>query len=358
MPTPATILIPDISGFTDFMTSTEQEHASHLISSFLETIVKNVDSSFEISEIEGDAVLLFKKGKPASKQEILDQCIQIFNAFHTERKMIQQVVLCPCGACQALIDLSLKFVAHFGTLSEIKINKFVKASGVDMIIAHRLLKNNIRGNEYILFTRSLLDQLHDWDVDHGLHWQSITEEFSSIGKIECHYAFLNDKRKAIPDPPNPTLQYEGTENDFIDIIVEASINDVYMTVIDMPSRHNWMHGISEVSMEDGHTFVGSIHFCSYGGCNAKISPAKLELGTEEIMYGERIQINDMNLDTVYEYRFRKLDNRCRLSARFISLDRNITSEINQFLTEDLRISCNNLAVFARNGFKASPTAEQ
>ena len=47
--TNAVILIPDISGFTHFMSSVELEHASHLISSFLETIVKAANGRFEVS---------------------------------------------------------------------------------------------------------------------------------------------------------------------------------------------------------------------------------------------------------------------------------------------------------------------
>jgi hypothetical protein len=84
----ATILIPDISGFTEFMTTTELEHGAHIISSFLETIVKSADENFEVSEIEGDAVLLYKKGEPISRKELLDQCLKIFNAFHYQRKLI------------------------------------------------------------------------------------------------------------------------------------------------------------------------------------------------------------------------------------------------------------------------------
>jgi class 3 adenylate cyclase len=71
--TNALILIPDISGFTHFMSSMELEHASHLISSFLETIVNAAEDKFEVSEIEGDAVLLYKKDGFATKQELLDQ---------------------------------------------------------------------------------------------------------------------------------------------------------------------------------------------------------------------------------------------------------------------------------------------
>ncbi|MEI9810130.1 MAG: hypothetical protein WDO16_20925 [Bacteroidota bacterium] len=51
-----TILIPDISGFTEFMTSTELSHASHAINMLIDAIVKAVNDEYEVSEIEGDAV--------------------------------------------------------------------------------------------------------------------------------------------------------------------------------------------------------------------------------------------------------------------------------------------------------------
>ena len=60
--TQATILIPDISGFTEFMTTTELSHGAHAVSILIDAIVNAVGEEYEISEIEGDAVLLIKKG--------------------------------------------------------------------------------------------------------------------------------------------------------------------------------------------------------------------------------------------------------------------------------------------------------
>jgi hypothetical protein len=68
----ATILIPDISGFTEFMTTTELSHSSIAINGLIESIVNTVGEEYEVSEIEGDAVLLVKKGPAPSKKEILD----------------------------------------------------------------------------------------------------------------------------------------------------------------------------------------------------------------------------------------------------------------------------------------------
>ena len=56
----ATIFIPDISGYTKFLTTTEITHASHIINELLEIIVNQNDQVFEIGEIEGDAVLMHK----------------------------------------------------------------------------------------------------------------------------------------------------------------------------------------------------------------------------------------------------------------------------------------------------------
>jgi class 3 adenylate cyclase len=154
--TNATILIPDISGFTEFMTSTELGHASHAINMLIDAMLEAVGDEYEVSEIEGDALLLIKKGPAPTKKEIFDTCIKIFNAFHFQRKWMQQHTICACGACQAIIELSLKFVAHHGPLAEIKIGKFVKQSGPEMIVAHRLLKNSINNHEYLLLTEKLV----------------------------------------------------------------------------------------------------------------------------------------------------------------------------------------------------------
>src|SRR5258706_4080584 len=177
----ATILIPDISGFTEFITTTELSHGAHAINILNDSIVKAVGEEYEVSEIEGDAVLLIKKGAAPSKKEILGSCLKIFNAFHFQRKWMQQHTVCPCGACQGIINLTLKFVAHHGPLAEIKVGRFVKQSGPEMIVAHRLLKNSINNNEYLLMTEKLLQQVTDSSEPVEMEWASSSEEYASIG---------------------------------------------------------------------------------------------------------------------------------------------------------------------------------
>jgi hypothetical protein len=199
----ATILIPDISGFTEFMTSTELDHASHAINMLIDSILNAVGEEYEVSEIEGDAVLLIKKGPAPTKKEIVNTCLNIFNAFHFKRKWMQQYTICPCGACQAIINLTLKFVAHHGPLAEIKAGGFVKQSGPEMIVAHRLLKNGINNNEYLLITEKLFKQASEMSEADEMEWLSSSEQYASIGKVDYHFALLNDVRKNVPEPSAP-----------------------------------------------------------------------------------------------------------------------------------------------------------
>lgn len=57
----ATILIPDISGYTEFLTKTELVHSAHIINELLDAILAPNSGEFELSEVEGDALLLYRR---------------------------------------------------------------------------------------------------------------------------------------------------------------------------------------------------------------------------------------------------------------------------------------------------------
>ena len=63
-------------------------------------------------------------------------------------------VSCSCDACQHIDTLRLKLVVHSGRAVVYSIAGNVDLSGVDVIIAHRLLKNSVPSHEYILLTEA------------------------------------------------------------------------------------------------------------------------------------------------------------------------------------------------------------
>ncbi len=345
----ATILIPDISGFTEFMTTTELTHSSIAINGLIESIVNTVGEEYEVSEIEGDAVLLIKKGPAPSKKEILDTCLNIFNAFHFQQKWMQEHTICPCHACRTIRNLSLKFVAHHGPVSEIKVGRFAKLSGPEMIVAHRLLKNSIGNNEYVLMSDKLLQHTADSSDMLDMQWANSSEEYSSIGKVGYSFTLLNEIRNKIPQPTEHQ-SYPTDNTPYLQIPIAANFRDVYMAVMNIPGRPEWMPGLQKVEQDMPHVFIGSIHRCTFDDFKATISPLKMTLSDEEIIYGESWRIEERNLSLIYEYVFRKVDeNSCELALRFMNAGQSpIPKDLNTALSEQMQGMAERLKEYCKN----------
>ena len=320
MPTTnATILIPDISGFTEFMTTTELNHSAHAINMLIDAMIKAVGDEYEVAEIEGDAVLLVRKGSPPTRKEILNTCMNIFNAFHYQRKWMQQHMVCACGACQAIINLTLKFVVHHGPVAEISVGRFVKQSGPEMIVAHRLLKNNIDNNEYLLITEKLFGQEAGLSEQEELEWASSSEEYASIGKVNYRFALLNKARERVPEPPRPENDYRVDDTGYLELSMPANFRDVYMVVMNIPSRVEWVPRLLKVQQDIPAVFIGSVHYCTFEDYQAIISPVRVNMSDEAIFYAESFSVPEMDLSLVYEFAFNNLDDKsCLFSCRFLN----------------------------------------
>ncbi len=333
----ATILIPDISGFTEFMTTTELDHGSHAINILLDAIITAVGDEYEISEIEGDAVLMFKRGPAPSKKEILDICLKIFDSFHFKRKWMQQHTICPCGACQAIINLTLKFVAHHGPIGEMKVGRFVTLSGTDVIVAHRLLKNSINSNEYLLLTEKLWQHFPDSHEPFEFEWKSLSDEFSSIGKIDYRFAHLETAREKTPDPPAPDNYYRTDNTSHLELSIAANFMDAYMVLMNIPGRTEWVPGLQKVEQEFPDAFVGSVHHFIFETYRADISPLRMTVTDEGVLYAESFRRAELNISLVYEYVFKKINEKtCNLACRFLNAnDSPVPEEIRILLFNNL-----------------------
>lgn len=319
MPTNATILIPDISGFTEFMTTTELTHSTTAINMLIDAMIKAIGDEYEVAEIEGDAVLLVKKGPAPTRQEILNTCLNIFNAFHYQRKWMQQHMVCACGACLAITNLTLKFVVHHGPVAEISVGRFVKQSGPEMIIAHRLLKNNIDNNEYLLISEKLFEQATNLSEQDDLEWASSSTEYASIGKVDYRFALLSKAREKVPEPPQLENDYHVDDTSYHEISIPANFRDVYMVVMNIPGRAEWVPGLLTVEQEIPAVFIGSIHHCTFENYHAIISPLRMTMSDDTIFYAESCRIPEMELSLVYEFSFKKVDEKtCLLACRFLN----------------------------------------
>lgn len=183
------ILIPDISGFSEYIYSADLTHSQIVIASLLETIMLSNNLDLEVSEIEGDAILFFSFDESIQLEPLIAQCNAMFSSFHDKLKQFNNKN-CSCGACQRLHEIGLKFILHYGKIGSVMIQDYCKLFGQSVVVAHGLLKNKIPINEYILATEDFIRALgSDSGNDPSiiLEWEDGFSEMPGIGMVNFKY---------------------------------------------------------------------------------------------------------------------------------------------------------------------------
>jgi hypothetical protein len=193
--TNAVLLVADISGYTKFMKMHEisLNHAKQIVVRLLKSIINAAKPPLTVAELEGDAVFFYapcaQKDIKKTTEIVKKQIIDLFNSFKKELYIMNNMDVCSCPACIETGDLKLKQVVHTGEIELEKINKSEKLFGVDVIVVHRMLKNSVPSNEYIMMT----DQAYkDFDDFYGLKPSPFRENFEGIGEVDTQVFYLED----------------------------------------------------------------------------------------------------------------------------------------------------------------------
>ena len=184
------LFIPDISGFTEFITNIELAHSHHIIQELIEVLIDQNAIGLEVSEIEGDAVLFYKFGDSPELSLIYGQVEKMFFAFHNHLKISEQRRNCQCNACKCAVNLTLKFITHYGEFTGYKIKNFYTLIGKDVIVAHQLLKNTIDKHEYWLLTKNLTGGKTPEEFTPWIKWDQGAKQVNK-DEITFHFAQLS-----------------------------------------------------------------------------------------------------------------------------------------------------------------------
>lgn len=192
---PMLICIPDISGFTEFMSETDFELSSKIIPALLNQIIYTNEIGLKVSEIEGDAVLFFKTGKMPSLEALINQCRIFYTEFYKELQALRVKHKNDKDSETIPEILGLKIILHYGKeIALTKVGNSIKLFGEDLIVAHKLLKNKIIMNEYLLLTEGLTDYYKENNLYDHFDWGSLKQnsiEYDHVGAI--NYSYINLK---------------------------------------------------------------------------------------------------------------------------------------------------------------------
>jgi len=263
---PMLIFIPDISGFSKFVADTDIAHSQHIIEELLETLINANELGMQVSEIEGDAVLFYKEGELANFSELLVQIETMYAKFHTQLKLYEHTRICQCGACSTANNLKLKFVINYGEVGFNRIKDHVKLFGKDVIVAHRLLKNDIAHIEYALFTNNVITDSQEGAELNTPGWDNLEEgshEYD-IGTVDYQYVNLANLFAKVPRPKIESYGLKGVKTKVLesDFVIEAPIDLVFNVLSDHSIRHYWSDQIKASDHLNGAiAHNGSSHRC-------------------------------------------------------------------------------------------------
>jgi hypothetical protein len=249
MKTRGLLFIPDISGFSKFVTQIEIDHSRLIIQELLETLINSNDIGLSVSEIEGDAILFYKFGDAPSLEIVYSQVEKMFCQFHENIASYNALKYCHCRACKSAIELTLKVITHYGEFTEYQVKQFHKLIGKDLIVAHQLLKNDIEKHEYWLVTDELARG--DERTLNGLEWKK-GQRLTDSGKITFQYAPLSPLKEKVHAQSQPKVDLRGYSR--VLTITRIFPNDMITMLhatADYQYRHRWEPGLVSISKE-GH----------------------------------------------------------------------------------------------------------
>jgi uncharacterized protein DUF2652 len=191
------LLIADIGGYTRYMAANRVAltHAHYVVGRLLETVIDAGRPWLKLSKLEGDAALFWADERELDPQRLPECVTGMREAFVRRRAIVDTDCICNCDACVDTRGLTLKFVAHLGEVAFQRVKRFTELAGIDVILVHRMLKNEVPAREYLLMTEPLARAL---PATLGLDMHAIEQDFEGLGRTPCRWIDLSRMSVSVP----------------------------------------------------------------------------------------------------------------------------------------------------------------
>ncbi|MGO9179508.1 MAG: DUF2652 domain-containing protein, partial [Candidatus Limnocylindrales bacterium] len=182
---PTCFLIADISGYTGYLADVELDHAQDILADLTGAVVTALRPNFRLAKLEGDAAFTFATAEKIDGSMLLDTIERCYFGFRRRRRDVRQATSCECNACVRIPDLDLKFLVHHGSAIHQKVAGRQELLGSDVIVVHRLLKNEVVEKlgikAYALITQQCIDASDIDPAALGMRWQ--IETYDRTGDV-------------------------------------------------------------------------------------------------------------------------------------------------------------------------------
>ncbi len=265
---PTCLLIADISGYTSYLAGVELDHAQDIMADLVGTIVTALRPTFRLAKLEGDAAFTYAPADKVDASILLDAIERCYFGFRRRRRDVRQATSCECNACVRIPDLNLKFVVHHGQALHQKMAGRDELMGSDVIVVHRLLKNDVveklGQSAYALITQQCLAAMAIDPVALGM--TEITESYEHLGIVK---AWVHDLERRWQEEES-RKRVRVTESDAafaVSIPIAAPPQVVWNFITEPGRRMSWQAGTTDILVYDapgGRRGVGATNHCMHG----------------------------------------------------------------------------------------------
>jgi len=297
------LFIPDISGFTHFVQTTEVEHSQHVISELLEVLIDANSEDLELAEIEGDALFFFKENDLLSADKLFSLVENMYVAFYSHLKMLETNRICPCSACETAINLRLKIIAHAGDLQFINVKNKRKPFGNPVIQTHRLLKNSIDSDNYFLLSQTYANELGiNKSTKKPLLNFNVGSNIYDEVNIDYLFSDIDVEKLSLRPYKNPQkVEFSSKPNMVFNKEFNVAANVLLENITNYRFRHMWTEGLDRIEFSPNEvTRVGTEHLCVVGGQHLEFITVTKDGEDDEIVYGE-LTTSPPPIDELYQF---------------------------------------------------------
>jgi hypothetical protein len=265
---PTCFLIADISGYTGYLADVELDHAQDILADLIGAVVTSLRPTFRLAKLEGDAAFTFATLETIDGSMLLDTLERCYFGFRRRRRDVRQATSCECNACARIPDLDLKFVVHHGVAIRQTVAGRQELLGSDVIVVHRLLKNEVVErlgmHAYALITQQCIDAS---DIDPAaLGMRQHVETYDRIGDVP---GWAHDLERRWQEEEARGRVFVTPEDSILVVSVPTSVPpQVAWEFVTKPGqRMSWQPWVTEVSIEGatgGRRGPGSSNHCMHG----------------------------------------------------------------------------------------------
>jgi len=202
------LFITDITGYTQFLTQSELDHAKEILDALFDSILHHLNPPIVISGTQGDAIIsYFPEDAFVQAQSIVEEMEHIYFDFQHQLSLMKLNTTCTCKACANMATLDLKIFLHYGQYMLQQIGERVDLQGADVILIHRLMKNSVKEkygiSGYGLITEAAVEALGISGLTDDMHGH--TEQVEHFEDARMFIYDLNKIWKARQKTDRQTL---------------------------------------------------------------------------------------------------------------------------------------------------------